>query len=303
MADIIGCMAMSHAPQLLTPSDKWSDLPARAKGPFNPKPGIEAELTPENMQAYADRCNTAIGALRERLKAWAPDTIVITGDDQHENILDDNMPPFTMFIEEEVNATRKYRYFGTSARDQITRYKVNAALANEMLTGLMDRGFDPSWSRETRYEGGLGHAFGRVLEFLTPDADIPIVPLMVNTYYPPAPSARRCVALGEALGAAISASSKAGRVAIIGSGGLSHTKIDEKLDQEFITALKTRDLDYMASMPNETLVAGTSEIRNWIIAAAAAKAGGTMVDYVPCYRNPDGVGCAMGFAYWENKAA
>ena len=27
--------------------------------------------------------------------------------------------------------------------------------------------------------------------------------------------------------------------------------------------------------------------------------GGRVIDYVPCYRNADGVGCAMGFAIWE----
>jgi hypothetical protein len=26
--------------------------------------------------------------------------------------------------------------------------------------------------------------------------------------------------------------------------------------------------------------------------------GGKMVDYVPCYRQTTGVGCAMGFAVW-----
>jgi hypothetical protein len=32
--------------------------------------------------------------------------------------------------------------------------------------------------------------------------------------------------------------------------------------------------------------------------AAAAGKGGTMVDYIPCYRTITGIGCAMGFAYW-----
>ena len=48
----------------------------------------------------------------------------------------------------------------------------------------------------------------------------------------------------------------------------------------------------------EVLVEGTSEIRNWIIAAGVMGRGGKMVDYVPCYRQPSGVGCAMGFAIW-----
>ncbi len=303
MAEIVGCMAMSHAPQLLAPPDRWSELPTRIKGPFHPKPGIEAELTPEAMAANAARCNTAIAALRDRLAEWAPDTVVILGDDQEENILFDNMPPFTIFIEDEVDATVKFRYFGEKETDQMTRYRVNAPLANELITGLMDIGFDPAWSRETRYHAGLGHAFGRVLKFLIPDSGPAIVPVMVNTYYPPAPSAKRCFDFGQALGRIITDSPNAGRVVVIGSGGLSHTKIDEQLDQDFIAALKSLDVDYLAGMPADVLTTGTSEIRCWIAVAGAAGSGGTMVDYVPCYRNADGVGCAMGFAYWDRKAA
>jgi OH-DDVA oxygenase/3-O-methylgallate 3,4-dioxygenase len=93
-------MAMSHAPQLLAPPERWSELPTRIKGPFHPKPGIESELTADAMREKAERCNSAISALRQRLADWAPDTIVILGDDQEENILFDNMPPFTIFIEE-----------------------------------------------------------------------------------------------------------------------------------------------------------------------------------------------------------
>ncbi len=303
MAEIVGCMAMSHGPQLLTPPDRWTELPTRIKGPFHPKDGIEAELTPDAMRAYSARCDAAIAALRDRLAEWAPDTVIIVGDDQAENLLRDNMPPFTIFIEDEVDATKRFRYFGEKDTDQMTRYRVNAPLAVEMLGGLMDSGFDPSWSRETRYEAGLGHAFGRVLNFLMPEADRAIIPVMVNTYFPPAPSAKRCFDFGAAVGRLIAASENAGRVAVIGSGGLSHTKIDEALDQEVIAALTEADAGYLTSIPDDVLTTGTSEIRNWIAVAGAAGSGGTMVDYVPCYRNADGVGCAMGFAYWDHQAA
>jgi len=303
MAEIVGCIAMSHAPQLLMPSDNWPDLPSRTKGPFYPKPSIELELTQEAMSAHAERCKSAIVVLRDKLANWAPDTIVIMGDDQEENILQDNMPPFTIFIEDEVDATVKFRYFGENETDQMTRYRVNGPFANELLRGLMGEGFDPAWSRETRYHAGLGHAFGRVLNFLMPDADRAIVPIMLNTYYPPAPSAKRCFDFGAALGRLIDTSNYSERVVMIASGGLSHTKIDEKLDQNFIAALNSRDEQYLSGIPDDVLVEGTSEIRNWIAVSGAAGSGGTMVDYVPCYRNPDGVGCAMGFAYWDQKSA
>jgi 3-O-methylgallate 3,4-dioxygenase len=293
---------MSHGPQLLTPPEKWPELPVRIKGPFTPKPGIEAELTGDAMRSHAARCEAAIGALRAKLDSWAPDTIVIIGDDQNENILRDNMPPFTIFMDNEVDATLRYRYAGEKDTDQMTRYAVNAPLAENLIDGLMDSGFDPSWSRETRYPAGLGHAFGRVLNFVLPAADVAIVPVMINTYYPPVPSAKRCFDFGVALGRLIRESGSAEKVALVGSGGLSHTRIDEKLDQDFMAALQSHDADYLSSMPSDVLVSGTSEIRNWIVVAGAAGGGGSMVDYVPCYRNADGVGCAMGFAYWEMAA-
>ena len=86
---------------------------------------------------------------------------------------------------------------------------------------------------------------------------------------------------------------------IIASGGLSHTKIDERLDEGFIKALQQNNLDYMGAMRASDLVEGTSEIRNWIVSAAAADQPGTMLDYFPLYRTNTGVGCAMGFAHWD----
>jgi hypothetical protein len=303
MVEIVGCVAMSHGPQLFTPPEKWPQLPTRIKGPFNPKPGLEAELTQDVMNAYSKRCHDAIGVLCKKIESWNPDTVVVIGDDQGENILPDNTPPFTIYIAPEADATTKYSYFGTDTSKQVRRYPVDAELAQEALISIMDQGFDPSWSRQTRYKGGLGHAFGRALHMLMPTATRAILPVMVNTYYPPAPSARRCFDFGVAIGRALANSKLGRRVAIIASGGLSHTKIDESLDQAFIKALESHDTGYLSSIPSNLLVTGTSEIRNWIVVAGAAGASGKMVDYVPCYRNADGVGCAMGFAYWDRVAA
>ena len=41
---------------------------------------------------------------------------------------------------------------------------------------------------------------------------------------------------------------------------------------------------------------GVGETRNWLVAAAVADGvGGSVVDYVPVYASP----CGMGFAYWD----
>lgn len=299
MAKVIGGLAMSHAPQLLMPPEKWPDLPSRTKGPFHPKAGIEAELTVEAMIAKSGRCHAAIAEMRDKLAAWRPDVLLVMGDDQHENILDDNMPPFVLYTSAKVAATRHFTYLGESGKDQMDDYLVADSFAGDILAGLMDAGFDVAWSRATRDEQGLGHAFGRALKFIMPQKQSAILPLMVNTYFPPAPSAKRCVQLGQAIRRVIETLPGRQTVAILASGGLSHTKIDERLDAEFLSALERNDLDYMAGMKAEVLIEGTSEIRNWIIAAGVMERGGRVIDYVPCYRNANGIGCGMGFAIWE----
>jgi len=298
MATLVGCLAMSHAPQLMLKPEHWGLLKNRESERLPDKPGLEKE-TLEVKLAKWHGCMQAISALRQKLESLSPDVVMVVGDDQHENMTDDNMPPFTIFMGTEAEGSVSLHYLKQPPSENRTRYRVDSEFAQYLLNGLMEEGFDPSYSRRTSYQGGLGHAFSRVLKFLTPDARYRIIPVMVNTYYPPAPSALRCAQFGRALASLTRRFLPPQRVVIIGSGGLSHTMIDERLDHDFIQALEQNDIDYMAALPGSLLVEGTSEIRNWIVAAAAADRKGTLVDYFPLYRTTTGVGCAMGFAYWD----
>ncbi len=298
MADLVGCMAMSHGPQLMLNPDQWGLLRTREGEHLPEKPELEKE-TPDVKWKKWRRCMEAIGRLRKKLDGFHPDVMIVVGDDQHENLLDDNMPPFTIYMGETVEASTSLKYLNEPKSENRTRYQVDSGLAEALLTGLMEEGFDPSHSRQTRYEGGLGHAFARALKFLMPAPYCSIVPVMVNTYYPPAPSAKRCVQFGKALASIVRRHKGPERIVVLGSGGLSHTKIDEELDREFLRALEQNDTGAMSRMPASVLMEGTSEIRNWIVTAAAADRQGKLVEYLPLYRTRTGVGCAMGFAYWE----
>ena len=298
MANLVACFAMSHGPQLMLEPEHWNLLRMRESEKLPAKPELESETDEVKRQKW-HHCMDAIAKLRQKLEALRPDVTIVIGDDQHENILDDNTPPFTIFIGDEAEATTSLRYLNQAKSDNRTRYDIDSKLAKGLLADLMDNGFDPAYSKMTRYEGGLGHAFARVLKFLIPDADSRVVPIMVNTYFPPAPSAKRCVQFGRALAEAIRRDPGTQRIVIVGSGGLSHTKIDERLDAEFLDLVKRNDLASMAAMPSALFVEGTSEILNWIATAAAADHAGEIIDYQPLYRSKTGVGCAMGFAYWN----
>ena len=298
MANLAGCVAMSHAPQLMLDPGNWHLLQNRQSENLPDKPGLENETDDRKWTKWRG-CMSAIEKLKARIESLRPDVLIVVGDDQHENLVDDNMPPFTIYMGEEADASVSLRYLKQSRSENRTKYRIDAKLAEALITGLMDQGFDPSYSKKTRYDGGLGHAFARVLKFLVPNADCRLIPVMVNTYYPPAPSAKRCLQFGQALASIIRQYPSDDRVVIAASGGLSHTKIDEALDEQFLRALKSNDTAYMSAMPASVFREGTSEILNWIVIAGAADRNGRVVDYFPLYRTRTGVGCAMGFAYWE----
>jgi hypothetical protein len=88
-------------------------------------------------------------------------------------------------------------------------------------------------------------------------------------------------------------------VAVIASGGLSHTVIDEDLDQMTSKALTTQEKEALYRLPREKLRGGTSEILNWVaLAGVMEQSPMKLIDYVPTYRSPGGTGCGMAFAYW-----
>jgi hypothetical protein len=299
MAELTGFLAMSHGPQLMVKPDQWNVLHDRTKD-LPVRPELEKETLDETWSKF-NRCMRAIEVLRSKIEAWKPDVLLMVADDQHENILDDANPPFTVYIGGDFEASTSLGYFKEPKSANRTKYKADQQMAEGLLERLMDAGFDPAYSKLLRYEGGMGHAFARVLKFLTPQADIPVVSVMVNTYFPPAPTARRCVDFGKALAQAVQAIPDDKKVVMIASGGLSHTILDEALDNQILDAIRKNDIGTLAAVPSSTLMAGTSEIRNWFVVAAAADRAGEVVDYVPAYRKPTGLGCGMGFAYWNGS--
>ena len=80
-------------------------------------------------------------------------------------------------------------------------------------------------------------------------------------------------------------------------------QFDAALDRAVMAALVWRDLGAMACLPEAALVEGTSEIKSWLVVAAAAEGAEAVLEYLPLYRTETGVGCAMGFARWVENGA
>ena len=147
----------------------------------------------------------------------------------------------------------------------------------------------------------MPHAYAYVVKRIMNDKIRPIVPVTQNTFYPPnQPSTKRCYNLGQAIGKVIKNWDSKKRVAVVGSGGLSHFLVDEEIDRMAIEAMKEKDAEAMASLPRYRLNSGNSEILNWITTAGAAEhLKMEIVEYVPVYRSPAGTCGGWGFAIWR----
>jgi hypothetical protein len=165
------------------------------------------------------------------------------------------------------------------------RWPGHEPLARHLLATLIECHFDVSAvSGVTDPERGeIGHAFGVVETQLMPAPALPLVPVFVNTYWPPnqlAPA--RCYEVGRALREAIDSYPENLRVALVASGGLSHFVTDEELDRRTLEALRAGEGEALCGLPAHRPNSGNSEVRNWIVVAGACR-GVRLAwdDYIP----------------------
>ena len=264
------------------------------------------EITPERIGERVAACERALDRLAASIADAKLDALLVVGDDQHEQYFEDNMPSFLVYCGATiVNSTldlpsgapeywKRARSIYHEA-DGPREYPVARDLALHLVTSIED--FDLSCGERLARPRGEGHAFGFVHRRLLRSRAVPIVPLVVNTYYPPnQPRPRRCFHLGRAIRRAIDQYPGESRVGILASGGLSHFTVDEALDRSVLDACVGSDESALSAIPPTKLNSGSSEIRNWIVVAGAAS-GLAMQwrEYVPLYRTPAGTGCGMAF--------
>lgn len=271
-------------------------------------------------QAHYDRCQKQLDALSRALEAARPDVLVIVGDDQHEWFRPEMQPTFGVFCGDEVmnlapteEEMERHIREGRGAAiagmhpPQDEAYPVARGLADRIIAQAMADGFDvAACMAQPSDEHGmknLGHAYGFIYRRLLNDRPVPLVPILVNTFYPPnQPLPRRCFDFGRSIARAVAAWDETARVVAVGSGGLSHFVIDEAFDQRMLRALASGDPAAITGESDTLFRSGTSEIKNWIVAAGLVANSGfrmKLFDYVPCYRSEAGTGNAMAFATWS----
>lgn len=332
MAEVVLGIGMSHSPILTLEGQDWEH---RAKADLaNPRLTLAdgrsmsyAELATERGEIYADvaqpqkfvelarRSQDMLDSLAHALHQAKPDVVVIVGDDQAELYTPGNMPAVALFwgdtvvmhdFPDELPPWMKSVAEGY-AMDAQHEFPGHPSLAEDIISGLMDRAVDLTICRDVPdpAKAGFGHAFGFPVKRLFRGRKIPIIPVMLNTYFPPnVLSSDRCFEVGRMLKDAIEASPLDLRVAVIASGGLSHFVVEEELDRTVVEGLGDPKGEALRAIPRTALLEGSSEILNWVMTAGAVShLPLASVEYIPVRRTPAGTGIGLAFAVWGDRSA
>ncbi|MEX2599699.1 MAG: hypothetical protein WD533_08595 [Dehalococcoidia bacterium] len=300
----------------------------------------EKPLTQEVFKAQVDACQRGIAELAKTLQAAKPDITVIISDDQDEWFYEDNMPMFSVYWGDTVplipRAIRGYsrepeilEAIAKGYGDREMDIPVAKDLGRHIIEYMVEHDFDVShftYTKEQyggkvarRYptaegeldtvreteerEQGLPHGFAFVIKRLFDNNPSMILPIFENTCYPPnQPTPRRSYRFGQAVAEAIKSWDSDARVAVVGSGGLSHFVTDEELDRSVLTALEKKEAETLMSLPRERLYSAASETQNWVALGGVMENTALqmeLIEYVPVYRTPAGTGGGWAFARWQ----
>lgn len=278
MAELVGVFAGSHGPVIVR---DWEKLPQGAK----------------------DQLSAGFEELGRRISAVEADLLIEIAPDHWVNFFMDNLPSICIGVGEEHDPPPEPFMKPFPFKDSL---KGHPAFARHLVETAMKRGFEPSISHRLI----LDHGFCIPLWWSKLERLPPITPIVVNDLEPPMINTQRCVQWGRLLVEAIESYPEPLRVAVLATGGLSHSigestmgEIDAAFDKRFLDAMQRGDEAEIVETVEEDLRHtgnGAQEVRNWLIAYGAA--GGApfdLITYAPIKEVY--VGCA--FASWPLTAA
>jgi aromatic ring-opening dioxygenase catalytic subunit (LigB family) len=217
-----------------------------------------------------------------RLAAARPDALIVVSAEHFANFFMNNMPAFAVGMAETYQGPIEDPDWLGIRR---TTVPGNAGLSRRLIREIMQT-VDVAYAEEWKFDHGIMVP----LHFLTPQFDLPVVPVNINCQGPPLTPLHRAWAFGEALRRAADAVPE--RIALVGAGGISHWpatpdsgKINEAWDREFLDRWAANDKEALLSYTDEATYRdagqGGFEIRAFIAVAAAARGRGVVQHYRP----------------------
>jgi len=227
-----------------------------------------------------------IARMGERLSAQSPEALIVVADD-HLNAFSFNcVPALCVRIGRRVQRMVQDH---AEAFDKVldhmpADYPLHEALANAILEQGLASGFDLALS----WEAPVDHAFLSPVNTLHGPRPIPpLVPIFVNAFVAPQPTARRCFAFGQHIARVVAQSPW--NVGIIATGGLSHFpelslprvgETDTVFDRRLIHCMERGEHGPLQELTAEELhKTGSHEFLNWMVLLGAVSPARAEVRY------------------------
>ncbi len=249
-------------------------------GVLSHAPGITGRADLCENTALRDEFYGRLDQQRQEIEDSGAEALIVMAAEHFANFFMNNMPAFCIGI-------------GSSYEGPIedpgwlgipkTRVPGAPDLGTRLVREVMQT-VDTAYAEEWRFDHGISVP----LHFLTPNYDLPIIPVNINCQGPPLTPLHRAWVFGEALRRACDSVRE--KIAIVGTGGISHWpatpdsgRINEDWDREFLDRLMRQDKDALLSYSDEDTYRdggqGGFEIRTYIAAAAAAGGAGDLQFY------------------------
>lgn len=344
MGEILG-IGLTHYPPLAGQDQDMAGLLRRTlQDPGLPEPYRHPENWPAAMrEEYGDDQGTSAAAhhrealvtqmrrARQLLDDFAPDFVLMWGDDQYENFREDIIPPFCLLAYDAFEPMpwaqapfARVNVWGES-KDTVVKLRGHRQAAKQLTQELLTAGFDTAYAYKPLHHE-LGHAFLNAVLFLDYDRqgfEYPLVPFQVNCYGrrviaqyggagsladpvaddqfdPPSPMPWRCFDLGAACARILARSPW--RVALVASSSWSHAFLTPKhhylypdiaADRQLYEALRTGDYDTWRQRSLAAMEdSGQQEVLNWMcLVGAMAELG----------RRPDATTLIESYIFNSNK--
>ncbi|RFA97598.1 extradiol ring-cleavage dioxygenase [Pyrobaculum aerophilum] len=252
-------------------------------------PGITARAE-EEPPHVRERVYGNYEKLRGVLEEAKPDVLLVVAND-HVTYMFEIIPQFLIVVADEYEGPPDYEWL------RIPKYKVRFKrdLAEHILNGLVERGFDIAFSEKPL----LDHATMNPLHFLAGDKErgvikYPVVSMLTNAFVKPVPPLRRGYQLGLAVRELVESFPEDIKVAALATGGLSHDPggprwgyVDEEFDKRFLAALASGDVEAVLRLTPDQVFSvggGSYEILNWVVLWGIMRGKpAEVIDYVPGY--------------------
>ena len=225
-----------------------------------------------------DAFYAAFEGMRADLEASGAEAVIVVAAEHFANFFMNNMPSFAIGMAD---------FYDGPIEDPgwlgIDKFRApgNRDLSARLITEVMQT-VDVAYAEEWLFDHGIAVP----LHFLTPDFDMPVVPVNINCQGPPLAPLHRAWALGDALRRAVDVVPE--KIAIVGTGGISHWpattdsgKINDAWDHDFMDRWCRNDRDALLDYDDVSVYTdagqGGFEIRTFLaVSAAAGGAPGTV---------------------------